>query len=71
MLFRSERSDLDFLVEFDREHPDALSLDTFLGLKTSLEGLFSRPIDLVEPKAVRNPYLKASIEESRERLFEA
>ncbi len=69
--FDPARSDLDFLVEFDRSHPEALSLKTYLGLKDSLEALFGRGVDLVEPGAMRNPYLKASIDRSRERLFEA
>jgi predicted nucleotidyltransferase len=67
--FDPARSDLDFLVEFDRDHPDALSLQAYFGLKESLEALFRRPVDLVEPSAIRNPYLKASIEESRETLL--
>jgi predicted nucleotidyltransferase len=69
--FDPARSDLDFLVEFDRAHPSALSLKTYLGLKDSLEALFGRPVDLVEPGVLRNPYLKASIEGSREPVFEA
>jgi len=69
--FDPERSDVDFLVEFDRTHPDALSLRTYFGLKEALEGLLGRPVDLVEPGAVRNPYLKASIESSREQVFAA
>src|SRR5258708_39052450 len=64
--FDPARSDLDFLVEFEREHPEALSLDTYFGLKEALEALFERRVDLVEPGAVRNPYLKMSIEQSRE-----
>ena len=64
-------SDFDFLVEFDRAHPDALSFSTYFGLKESLETLLGRPVDLVEPGAVRNPYFKASIEGSREPVFEA
>ena len=69
--FAPERSDIDFLVEFDRGHPEALSLKTFFGLKEALEALFGRPVDLVEPSALRNPYLKASIERSREPVFAA
>src|SRR5262244_388898 len=34
--FDPERSDTDFLVEFDRAHPDALSLRTYFGLKEAL-----------------------------------
>jgi len=69
--FDPEHSDIDFLVEFDRGHPDALSLETYFGLKESLEDLLGRPVDLVEPGAIRNPYLKASIDGSREPVFEA
>lgn len=50
--FDQARSDIDFLVEFDRSQPEAMTLDTFLGLKDSLEALLGRPIDLVDRKAV-------------------
>jgi predicted nucleotidyltransferase len=69
--FDPEHSDIDFLVEFDREHPEALSFGTYFGFKEALEALLGRPVDLVEPGAVRNPYPKASIEGSRELVFEA
>ena len=68
--FDPEHSDIDFLVEFERDtvlHP----FDTYFGLKEGLEALFGRPVDLVEPGALRNPYLKASIEGSRKPVFEA
>jgi predicted nucleotidyltransferase len=67
--FDPARSDIDFLVEFDRSDPEAMTMRTYLGLKDSLEALLGRPVDLVEPAAVRNPYIKASIERSRERVF--
>jgi hypothetical protein len=41
------------------------------GLKEALEALLGRPVDLVEAGAVRNPYLKAGIDGSREPVFEA
>jgi len=66
-----ERSDVDFSVEFERTHPDALSLTTYFGLKAALEALLGRRGDPVEPGAIRNPYLKASIEGSREPVFAA
>ena len=69
--FDPELSDIDFLVEFDNSHREALSLKTYFGLKDALEALFGRPVDLVEPDALRNPYLKASIEGSREPVFAA
>ena len=57
---------MDFLGEFDRSHPDALSLKTYLDFKDALEALLGRPI---EPGAVHNPYLRASTNASREPLF--
>jgi predicted nucleotidyltransferase len=69
--FDPAKSDIDFLVEFDRSNPDSMTLHSFLGLKDSLEALLGRPVDLVEPGAVRNPYIKASIERSREPVFGA
>jgi len=41
----------------------------FFGLKESFEALFGRKVDLVEPATVRNPYLKAGIERSREPVY--
>ena len=53
--FDAHRSDMDFLVEFESlaagQHADA-----YFGLLQSLELLFSRPIDLVMIRAIRNPY---------------
>src|SRR5258705_8581222 len=67
--FDPERSDVDFLVEFDRSAPQH-PFDAYFGLKEALEEVLGRPVDLVEASAVRNPYLKASIEGSRESIFE-
>ena len=50
--FDPTRSDIDFLVEFDRAEPEATTLQSFLGLKNALESLLGRPIDLVDRKAV-------------------
>jgi uncharacterized protein len=51
--------------------PNAPSLKTYFNLKEGLEVLLRRPVDLVESGVVSNPYLKASIEASREPVFEA
>jgi uncharacterized protein len=69
--FDRARSDVDFLVEFDRDHPQAVSLKAFFAFKGALEALLGRPVDLVESGALRNPYLRASIERSAERVFAA
>jgi len=68
--FDPDRSDFDFVVEFDRTAPQH-PFDSYFGLKEELEALFGRNVDLVELSAVRNPYLKASIEQSRENVYAA
>lgn len=68
--FDPERSDVDLLVEFEPGSP-LRALDACFGLKEALESLFGRPVDLVMPDAVANPYLRARIEKSRETLYAA
>ena len=67
--FDPEHSDADFLVEFA---PDVQpGLDIFFGAKSALETLLGRSVDLVEPGAVRNPYVLASINRNREAIYAA
>ncbi|ART51356.1 DNA polymerase III subunit beta [Acidovorax carolinensis] len=67
--FDPEHSDVDFLVEFAPGTQPGL--DTFFGAKTALEALLGRGVDLVEPGAVRNPYVLASINRHREAVYAA
>ena len=66
--FDEDRSDADFLVEFSR--PGALGpLEEFFGLQADLSALLRRPVDLVEPGAIRNPYMRNSINQARELVY--
>ncbi|MDZ4188166.1 MAG: nucleotidyltransferase domain-containing protein [Hydrogenophaga sp.] len=67
--FVPESSDADFLVEFAAgAQPD---LQSFYGAKAALEQLLGRGVDLVEPGAVRNPYVLAGINRHREPVYAA
>jgi len=57
-------ADLDFLVEFGDLPADAYA-DAYFGMLTDLEALFERPVDLVMASAVRNPFVRETIERSR------
>ena len=63
-------SDLDFLVEFQPPALDAYA-DAYFGLLESLQQLFGRPIDLVSESAIRNPYFRQAVEETRTPVYEA
>ena len=63
-------SDIDFLVEFD-ESVSANRFDTFFALQEDLKKLFGRPVDLVEPGGLRNPYFIESVKQTRRRIYAA
>jgi predicted nucleotidyltransferase len=66
--FDPQRSDVDFLVEFDPDHR-ANAFDDYFELKENLESLLGRSVDLVVEKAIRNPYFRASVERTREPVY--
>jgi len=67
--FDPARSDADFLVEFEPEAKSGLS--SYFAFKEALESVLQRGVDLVEPGAVRNPYLLAGINNAREVVYVA
>ena len=68
--FKPESSDLDFLVEFSPLSPGE-HYEAFFGLWEELQALFGRKVDLVEPKAMRNPYFIRRVNESRKLVYAA
>jgi len=68
--FDPERSDLDFLVEFEPLAPGTQA-DTYFGLRESLERLLGRRIDLVMASAIRNPYFRRAVESTKRVLYAA
>jgi predicted nucleotidyltransferase len=68
--FDSTSSDADFLVEFDRDS-GLPALDQFVGFAEALERLLGRSVDLVEASALKNPYVRATIDRSKELIYAA
>jgi predicted nucleotidyltransferase len=69
--FDSACSDADFLVEFAAAPEPPPSLQTFFDLRQELAQLIGRDVDLAETAVLRNPYLRASIDSSRELVYAA
>jgi predicted nucleotidyltransferase len=66
-LFKTD-SDIDLIVDFkDVELYDYA--DNYFDLKDSLERLFHREVDLLEEKAIRNPYLRQSIDSTKSLIY--
>jgi len=66
--FDESRSDLDFLVEFERLQ-SMNAFRQFFGFRQALVELFGQNIDLVCAKAMRNPYFIRSVNESRTPVY--
>jgi predicted nucleotidyltransferase len=66
--FDSENSDADFLVEFENDAPISL-FKAYFGLERGLRALLGRSVDLISLSAVDNPFVRASIDRSRELVY--
>ena len=64
----NEASDIDLLVNFDSMDLKSYA-DNYFNFKFSLEDLFKRPVDLVEESALKNPYFKSAISNSRQLVY--
>jgi predicted nucleotidyltransferase len=62
-----ERSDVDFLVAFER--PEEVSPSEFFALRDALSATVGRPVDLVTEGSVRNPFIRTGIERSVELIY--
>jgi len=61
-------SDIDLIVDF--EPIDVfLYADNYYDFKFSLQDILNRSIDLLEEKAIRNPYFKQTIYQQRQLIY--
>ncbi len=57
-------SDIDLLVDIEDKDP-LVYTDNYFALKFSLEQIFKRPVDLLEDKALKNPFLRKQIDNTK------
>jgi predicted nucleotidyltransferase len=60
----NSNSDIDMIVDIADNDPFTYT-DNYFDLKFKLENLFNRPVDLLENKALKNPYLKKEIDTTK------
>lgn len=66
----NEDSDVDFCVDFDWDKIPLLdSANNFFGFQEALELLLERKIDLTDDSAVRNPYFREELNETRRLIY--
>ena len=61
-------SDIDLIVDFQDMDLYAYA-DNYFDLKFALEKILKRNVDLLEDKAISNPYLRKSIDSSKKLLY--
>ncbi len=64
----NESSDIDFLLELETAEG---GIKKYMNIKFELEKLFTRSVDLIMPKAIKNKRLKDSIFSNTRNLYEA
>ena len=62
--------DFDFLVDLG-ERPPADYANTYFTLLERLQALFARPVDLVTPAGLGNPYFRERVEQEKALLYAA
>ena len=61
-------SDIDMIVDIDSTDPIDYS-DNYFALKFQLENILKRPVDLLEDKALKNPFLKKQIDNTKVLIY--
>jgi predicted nucleotidyltransferase len=69
-VFDPEKSDLDFLADFEDRAPTGSYAARVLDFSEALEKLFGRRVDVVIEQSVRNPFFRKVIESQRESVYE-
>ncbi len=64
----NKESDIDLIVDFANISLEDYA-DNYFDFKFSLQDILKRPIDLLEEKAIKNPYLKNSIHQNSKLLY--
>ena len=64
----NRKSDIDLIVDF--QTLDVLDYaDNYFDLKFSLEEILKRSVDLLEEKAIKNPYFRESLNEQKQTVY--
>ncbi len=65
--FNSE-SDIDLIVDFTNIEVEDYA-DNYFDLKFSLQDILNRSVDLLEEKAIKNPYFKQSVNQQKQLVY--
>lgn len=61
-------SDIDLIVDF-KEIDVTDYADNYFDFKFSLQDILNRPVDLLEEQAIKNPYFKQVVNQTKELVY--
>lgn len=64
----NDQSDIDLIVDFDQVSMEEYA-DNYFNLKDALEVLLERSVDLLEAKAIKNPYFKIEVDQQKRLIY--
>ncbi len=64
----TNESDIDLVVDFEKLDFSEYA-DNYFDLKDQLELIFKRPVDLLEEKGIRNPFLRKQIDNEKMLIY--
>ncbi len=64
----SANSDIDFIVDFEPVEINQYA-DNYYDFKFSLENILHRSVDLLEEKAIKNPYFLQKVNNQRQLVY--
>ncbi|RTL52402.1 MAG: nucleotidyltransferase [Sphingobacteriales bacterium] len=64
----NNESDIDLIVDFSNIGVEDYA-DNYFDFKFSLQDIFKRHVDLLEEKAIKNPYFRQSVFQQRQLIY--
>ena len=61
-------SDIDLIVDFMDVDVNNY-VDNYFDFKFSLQDIFKRPVDLLEEQAIKNPYFRQAVDQTKELVY--
>ncbi|MEN9304600.1 MAG: hypothetical protein RL264_3029 [Bacteroidota bacterium] len=64
----NEESDIDLVVDFDEKDPFKYT-DLYFNLKSKLEDIFKRQVDLLEERAIKNRIFRRELDKTKVKIY--
>lgn len=64
----NKESDIDLIVDFSNMDVEDYA-ENYFEFKFSLQDILKRPVDLLEEKAIKNPYFRQSVQQQTQLVY--